>query len=147
MSEVNEPRLLLPFLGGFYRAVSDLHWPIIRLTVGATVFIHGGWSKINGAWRGLAAGMPKMGIEPAVPMALLITGLETVGVVCVILGLFTRFFAAALAIQMAYITFVIMGPRGFAAYELTLIWGAIFFAIALRGGGPYSLDRRIGREL
>ncbi len=143
----SEPRLLLPFLGGFYRMVSDFHWPIIRLAVGGTLFIHGGWSKINGAWQGLAAGMPKMGIEPAVPMALLVTGLETLGAVCIILGLFTRFFAAAIAIQMAYITFVILWPRGFAAYELTLIWGMIFFAIALRGGGPYSLDRKIGREL
>jgi hypothetical protein len=27
------------------------------------------------------------------------------------------------------------------------LWGLMFAAIALRGGGPYSLDRRIGREL
>jgi hypothetical protein len=25
-------------------------------------------------------------------------------------------------------------------------WGLCFFAIALRGGGPYSLDRLLGRE-
>jgi uncharacterized membrane protein YphA (DoxX/SURF4 family) len=31
--------------------------------------------------------------------------------------------------------------------EETLIWSLIYFAIALRGGGPYSLDRVIGREL
>jgi putative oxidoreductase len=28
-----------------------------------------------------------------------------------------------------------------------LMWGIIMFAIALRGGGPYSLDRVIGKEL
>ena len=28
-----------------------------------------------------------------------------------------------------------------------LFWGLIMFAIALRGGGPYSFDRRIGKEL
>jgi hypothetical protein len=28
-----------------------------------------------------------------------------------------------------------------------LLWGLMCFAIALRGGGPYSLDRKIGREL
>ena len=32
-------------------------------------------------------------------------------------------------------------------YEYTLMWGLICFAIALRGGGPYSLDRKLGREL
>jgi hypothetical protein len=33
--------------------------------------------------------------------------LETVGAVCIILGLFTRFFAAALAIEMTLITFIV----------------------------------------
>jgi putative oxidoreductase len=32
-------------------------------------------------------------------------------------------------------------------YEYPLMWGLIMLAIALRGGGPYSLDRRLGREL
>jgi len=27
------------------------------------------------------------------------------------------------------------------------MWGMIFFAIALRGGGPYSFDRLLPREL
>jgi hypothetical protein len=28
-----------------------------------------------------------------------------------------------------------------------LLWGLVTLAIALRGGGPYSLDRKLGREL
>jgi putative oxidoreductase len=32
-------------------------------------------------------------------------------------------------------------------YEYTLLWGLVCFAIALRGAGPYSVDRRIGVEL
>ena len=32
-------------------------------------------------------------------------------------------------------------------FEYVLLWGLILLAIALRGGGPYSLDRRLGREL
>jgi putative oxidoreductase len=32
-------------------------------------------------------------------------------------------------------------------YEYVLLWGLASFAIALRGGGPYSLDRKLGREL
>jgi putative oxidoreductase len=34
-----------------------------------------------------------------------------------------------------------------AGYEYPLMWGLVMFAVALRGGGPYSLDRAIGREL
>jgi putative oxidoreductase len=32
-------------------------------------------------------------------------------------------------------------------YEYVLFLGIVMFAIALRGGGPYSVDRLIGREL
>ena len=32
-------------------------------------------------------------------------------------------------------------------WEYPLFWGLILFAIALRGGGPYSLDRKLGWEL
>jgi len=73
--------------------------------------------------------------------------LESVGATCVILGLFTRFFASALAIEMALICFIVMLPQGYMRMELPLIWGIVFFGIALRGGGPYSLDRVIGKEL
>jgi putative oxidoreductase len=41
-------------------------------------------------------------------------------------------------------------PNGFSwlkrGYEYTLMWGVLCFAIALRGGGPYSLDRLLRRE-
>ncbi len=73
--------------------------------------------------------------------------LETIGALCVILGLGTRFFAAGIAIEMAVIAFVVKMPLGFAQMEMFVLFGIVFFAIALRGGGPYSLDRLIGKEL
>jgi putative oxidoreductase len=79
--------------------------------------------------------------------------LETVGAVAIMLGLFTRFFAAAITIEFIVIVIVGNGPNGYAwinargGWEYPLLWGLIFFAIALRGGGPCSLDRKIGREL
>src|SRR5579864_9488407 len=42
-------------------------------------------------------------------------------------------------------------PKGYAAggggYEYVLLIGAVCFVIAIRGGGPYSVDRAIGKEL
>jgi uncharacterized membrane protein YphA (DoxX/SURF4 family) len=32
-------------------------------------------------------------------------------------------------------------------YANPLMWGPITLAIALRGGGAYSLDRRVGKQL
>ena len=31
--------------------------------------------------------------------------------------------------------------------EYVIVWGLIVLAIAMRGGGPFSLDRWIGKEL
>ena len=42
-------------------------------------------------------------------------------------------------------------PKGYAAggggYEYVLLIGAACFLIAIRGGGPYLIDRAIGKEL
>jgi putative oxidoreductase len=67
----------------------------------------------------------------------------------VALGLFTRFFAVAIAIEMAVIVYQYLPKFGWTTpgYEYPLMWGLIMLAIALRGGGPYSLDRTVGREL
>ena len=54
--------------------------------------------------------------------------------------------APAAAIEMAYLTFfVYCGHYGWRTdgYEYVLMWGLVLFAIALRGGGPYSLDRKL----
>lgn len=79
--------------------------------------------------------------------------LETAGAVCIILGLFTRAFALAVGIQFLIIVLVAHWGAGFAwsrpggGWEYPLFWGLIVLAISLRGGGPYSLDRALGREL
>jgi putative oxidoreductase len=52
---------------------------------------------------------------------------------------------------MAVIFFTQYLPNGFSwlnkGYEFVLLWGLVSLAIWLRGGGPYSLDRRLGVEL
>jgi putative oxidoreductase len=140
-----KPKLVLPFLRPLYGKLVPLSWPIIRCAVGLILLVHG-YAKI-GHVDTVAASMAKNGIWPPLVAAYLVTFIETVGAVCVALGLFTRFFAAAAAIDLAVITFGVFWPRGFAGYEFVLMWGLVMFAIALRGGGPYSLDRLLGREL
>jgi putative oxidoreductase len=141
-----EPKLIFPGLAGFYAAVSDLWYPLIRVTAGALLFVHG-WTKINTGVAGVTGFFEKAGFVPASGFAYAAIFLETVGAICIVLGLFTRVFAAIIAIQMAIITFVVMMPQGFFRMENTLLWGIVMFAIALRGGGPYSLDRVIGKHI
>jgi putative oxidoreductase len=144
-----EPRPIIPALAPFYDFTREISWPLIRVTVGGTLLVHG----INRASIPLsraAEEMVKLGHQPAMLFAVLALLNETVGAVCVALGLFTRFFAASIAIELAMIS-IQFAHNGFAwskhGWEFVFLWGVIFFAIALRGGGPYSLDRKIGWEL
>jgi putative oxidoreductase len=142
----SEPKLLFPGLAGFYASVSNLWYPMIRIAAGGFLLYHG-WGKLTGGVAPIVTAMAKNGIEPHTPAAYIVLFLETVGAVGIMLGLFTRFFAAGIAIEMAVIAFDVQMPRGFGRMELFLLWGIVMFAIALRGGGPYSLDRAIGKEL
>lgn len=142
----SEPKLLFPGLAGFYAAVSDLSYPMIRVAAGALLLYHG-WDHFGRGVAAVASDLAKIGFPTPSVFAVILIVLETIGAAAVALGLFTRFFAAAIAIEMAIIAFVVQMPRSFGRMELFLIWGIVFFAIALRGGGPYSLDRAIGKEL
>ncbi len=145
-----QTRLLIPALAPFYQRVSDFSYPLIRIAVGGPMLVHGVMKLMNGP-APVIASMERIGIQPAAPMAYILMFLETVGAACIILGLFTRFFAAALCIESLIIAFVAHWPNGFPAnrngYEMVLTWAIIYLAIALRGGGPWSLDRKLGREL
>jgi putative oxidoreductase len=147
----SEPRLLIPALAPLYAHTPDLSWLVVRATAGLMLLPHG-IPKVftQGVAAFAAAGLARRGIEPSLPLAYVVAFLETIGGLCIALGLFTRFFAAAVAIEMAVIAYH-SAAKGFGwingGYEYPLFWGLIMVAIALRGGGPYSVDRRIGKEL
>ena len=143
-----EPRLLIPQLKPFYDAVEPLSWLLIRLTVGLMLLPHG-IPKVMAGVATAAAGLERRGIGAAEPLAVVLNVLETLGGLCIALGLFTRFFAAAITIEMAVIAYSYLPKFGWTGpgYEYPLMWGLIMLAIALRGGGPFSLDRKIGKQL
>jgi putative oxidoreductase len=145
-----EPRPLLPFLESFYALAIPLAWPLVRFAIGWNLIVHG-WGKVLRGPAAQAAQLAKDGIDGGIPLALLLIFVELLGGVCIVFGLFTRFFAAAVAIEMGVLAFHTYWGHGFSwngrGYEYVLMWGVVSLAIALRGGGPYSLDRKIGREL
>jgi putative oxidoreductase len=145
-----EPKLLLPALKPFYEFVVPLSWLVVRVAVGWNLLVHG-WGKITvGPTPGFLKAYVDLGFTPPEPWFFTALVLETLAGISLILGLFTRFFAAAAAIELLIITLVYW-HTGFSwslrGYEYTLMWGLVSFAIALRGGGPYSVDRVIGKEL
>src|SRR5687767_4446264 len=118
--ETRNARLLFPGLRSFYDRLEPLSWLLVRCACGLILAVHG-WGKIE---RGALA---------------------------IAVGLFTRFFAAMVTIEMAVIMFAHYLPNGFSwlnrGYEFVLLWGLVAMAIWWRGGGPYSVDRKIGIEL
>jgi putative oxidoreductase len=147
------PNLVFPGLQPFYERVAPYVYPLVRLTAGLMVLPHGYQKVMVFGVNAVAANvLAKRGIEPALPLACLIMFLETIGGLCVAFGLFTRVIAAALAIEFAVITFVAHWPNGFLwtanGFEYPLMWGIVYFIIAIRGGGHLSIDRNvIGREI
>jgi putative oxidoreductase len=149
-----EPRPLIPALTPLYSRTRDLSWLVIRVTAGGILLTHGIGKLMSTTVSAFAAGsMARRGIEPSLLAAYIIFFNETIGAICLMLGLFTRFIAAAIAIELAVITFVAHFKNGYGftspggGWEFPLMWGLIVFAIALRGGGPYSVDRKLGWEL
>jgi len=147
----SEARLLLPALAGFYASWSELSYALMRIVIGGILFVHG-WGKVTGAGlSGVSGYMAKLGLVPGFFFGGSAIVLETIGALCVLLGLFTRFFAAALAIEMLIAILTVHLAKGFGVggggYEYVLLLGIVLFSIAIRGGGPYSIDAKLGKEL
>jgi putative oxidoreductase len=147
----SQARLMYPGLAGFYESVLPIAETFIRIVVGVMFLMHVSGKLTAGPGAVAANVLAKDGIEPAMLWAYVIIFFELVGGVCLIIGLFTRFFAAALAIEMLVALLFHHLSKGYAAggggYEYVLLIGAACFLIAIRGGGPYSVDRMIGKEL
>jgi putative oxidoreductase len=146
-----QTKLLYPGLTGFYQTMLPVAGTLLRIVVGIMFLMHVATKFKLGADAVAANVFAKNGIEPALLWTYVVMLLESVGGVCLIIGLFTRFFAAALAIEMLVALLFVHMQKGYAAggggYEYVLLIGAACFLFAIRGGGPYSVDRAIGKEL
>ena len=94
--------------------------------------------------------LESVGFWPGPFWALAIGLLEVVGGLLLALGLLTRPVAAAVAVFMATAV-AFHWSQGFfwdaGGIEYPLLWGMVALAFAVRGGGSWSLDARLGREV
>jgi putative oxidoreductase len=146
-----QAKLIYPGLAGFYATMSPIAGTLVRIVVGIMFLMHVS-GKFHAGPAAVAANiMAKNGLQPALIFAYVAMAIELVGGILLILGLFTRFVAAMLAIEMLIALLFVHLPKGYAAggggYEYVLLIGIVLFTIAMRGGGPYSVDAKIGKEL
>ena len=76
---------------------------------------------------------------------------ESAAAACLAIGLLTRIAAAMIGIEMIVIVILFQWQFGYfwtnRGYEFALLWVLLCIAIFFKGGGRYSVDRLIGREI
>lgn len=151
-------RYIVPALGQVWERLECLAYPMTRWVAGFVFMVHGAARfriiNIGGPTvEGTAALNARFGLEPAMFWSMYVTSLELVGGILLILGLFTRPVALLLSGFMVVATFYITFGNGFFArgpngtgWEYPLVLLVLSLTFLIRGGGPLSLDRRLGRE-
>ena len=135
--------------------LASFAWPLVRITTGLLLIPHGA-QKLFGWFGGYgltATGQyfeSSLGMSPGMLFAGLAGVIEFFGGLALVLGLFTRPVALAVAVFMA-VALSVHVPSGFfwtsGGIEDPLMWTLLAVALVLRGGGAYSLDARFGLRI
>jgi putative oxidoreductase len=147
---------LIPALAPLWRHFEPIAYFIVRCATGAIFATHGaarfriidiGGPTIESTAKFNAA----FGIEPSLLWSYYITSLELAGGILLILGLLTRPVAILLTGFLLVATIYVTPHFGFWArengFEYSLVLLLLVIYILARGGGPLSLDRRLGKEV
>ncbi len=147
--------LVIPALKPVYSGLSGLSEALLRVTAGAFLIPHGA-QKLFGAFGGYgleATGeffQTQLGFANGYIAALGAGSVEVFGGLLLALGLFTRFATTAIAVFLAVAASIHIGAGFFwnkGGWEYPVLWAIIALMFVVRGGGRYSLDRLIGREI
>ena len=153
-TSTSTPRLFIPALGGLYSGLSDFAQAAMRIALGGILWAHG-MQKLFGAFGGLgisgnAAFFEKVGYSPGIFWGTLVGCTEFIGGILLVLGLFTRPAAAAVVIFMINGVYFTSKAGGFfwtaRGSEFAILILVVAFYLLIRGSGPWSIDRKMGRE-
>jgi putative oxidoreductase len=150
MATATANRPLIPALGKIYPQAEEWGYLLLRVVAGLMLLTHV-WPKLMSGPAAVAANvMARRGLEPALLNAYLVIGAELLGAICITIGLFTRVVALILIIEFLVIVKV-HSAAGWGASvggaEFPFLWLIVYVYILLRGGGPYSVDRKLGWEV
>jgi putative oxidoreductase len=154
MADMTAPRPYVPAFSGIYAAFDPIALPLLRLTMGLILVPHG-CQKLFG-WFG-GAGFEKfteifdkIGWHPAVFWVALVALTESVGGLLLAFGFLTRFAAAAILIFMLNAMWA-TSAKGFfwaqGGMEYPLLIGTVALVFLIKGGGRFSVDHALGKEL
>jgi len=116
---------------------------VLRLAVGIVFLAHGGQKLFVWGFGNVAAFMGKIGVPAPMLAAIVVTVVEFFGGLALVLGSFTRWAAALLAINMLVAIMTVHLKAGFflpAGVEFALTLFAANVALVLLGSGEASVD-------
>lgn len=122
---------------------------LLRLAVGSVFVAHGLQKLVQYTLPGTVAAFGQMGVPLPALSAPLVAGLETVGGLLLLLGLFTRVAAPLLAANMLGALLLVHLPAGLFlpnGYEFVLTLAAASLALTLAGPGAAALDGWLARR-
>ena len=148
---IDRRRLLIPGLAGLYGRLAPFAYAFMRFATGIVLLPHGIDKLFFRPIEQTMGGIVQYHLPFPLVLAWLTVLTESVGAACLALGLFTRIAAFAVAIEMVVIIFVFEWQYGYywtnRGYEYALLWLLLCIAIFFRGGGRYSLDHLLGKEI
>ena len=129
----------------FLNRMQPLALLVMRLVLGAIMIAHG-YHKVFGGFHHHMDFVGALGIPRW--LAYFSAGTEFFGGIAIVLGLFTRFFALAFAIEMGVAIWKVHfknGLMGSSGYEFPLALATIAFALMCFGSGPWGFNFGNGR--
>ncbi len=149
-TEIDNGQLIVPALGGLYRGVAPLAYVLIRVATAVSFLPVGYHGLFHGGVLELEKSITALGFPFPYAWGWAVMVNESIVATLLLVGLFTRPAAFAIAVEMAVIAFGIMIKHGLFwpvhGLEVALLLGLVCFGFVLGGGGRYSLDHLIGRE-
>jgi putative oxidoreductase len=117
----------------------------LRIAVGLVFIVHGAQKLFVNGFGGVAGYFQTLGIPAPMLAAVVVTLVELLGGIALVLGLFTRWAALLLAIDMLVALFVVHLPKGFfisaGGYEFVLTLLGACLTLLLVGPGEAAIDR------
>lgn len=115
----------------------------MRLAVGG-VFLQHGVTKFHNGVPAVAGFLHGIGFPFATVWAVVLIAVETIGAICVLLGVFTRAWAACMALEMIVAILLVRVPHGGNIELEGLLFAGAITLVAL-GDGPVSVALRFKR--
>jgi putative oxidoreductase len=150
-ADIDSKRLIFPGLAGLYEAGAPYAYAFMRFAAGAVLVPHGVQKVVFLSIDQYAKTIGGKGLPFPELLAYLTFFTELVAAICLAIGLFTRAAAVMIWIEMAVIITVFNWQYGYfwtnRGVEYALLWLLLCTAIFFRGGGRYSVDHLIGKEI